>query len=415
MATVKLNTSTPVTLTASYLLTDHLGSVVSKIDDTGTKSDQSFDGVGRHRDPTTWQFTSGGSATLTKHGFTDQEHLDNLNLIHMNGRVYDPMIGRFMSVDPVFQAPNNSQSVNPYSYVMNNPLSLVDPSGYDSCGAADTTTDPSTGGTTTTTTCNTTSTDIGSHIGHHGETTETVTKDSGGRVTGIGDKGNGFGLGQTAEVSMDKGNGVTPGTTGTTMPSGLNAGGSANQESETQKANTTGDRHLTGPCEDPSDCGGSGSTKDTKNGIKLVSVDLNGLATNMKHGKPYLNEATYEKIKNLIAGVKAEYGFDLSFTNAFRTNADIEALEELGDHPAKDSPHLAGLAVDLDWNQIPKDIRAGVVSIARSSGLGWGGNFHDQPIDERHHFYDLSTYGVTRTEAIQSAQQQYLSLTGGNP
>ena len=55
----------------------------------------------------------------------------------------DPVSGRFMSVDPVFQAPRNSQSVNPYSYVMNNPLSLADPSGY--CAS----TDPSTGGDST--------------------------------------------------------------------------------------------------------------------------------------------------------------------------------------------------------------------------------------------------------------------------
>jgi len=48
----------------------------------------------------------------------------------MNGRVYDPQIGRFLSADPFVQAPENSQSFNRYSYVMNNPLSLVDPSGY---------------------------------------------------------------------------------------------------------------------------------------------------------------------------------------------------------------------------------------------------------------------------------------------
>lgn len=55
----------------------------------------------------------------------------------MNGRVYDPVIGRMMSVDPIFQAPTNTQSVNPYSYVMNNPLSLVDPSGYCGTGTDD--------------------------------------------------------------------------------------------------------------------------------------------------------------------------------------------------------------------------------------------------------------------------------------
>ena len=51
----------------------------------------------------------------------------------MNGRVYDYNVGRFMSVDPVIQSPENSQSINPYSYIMNNPLSGVDPTGYVSC------------------------------------------------------------------------------------------------------------------------------------------------------------------------------------------------------------------------------------------------------------------------------------------
>ena len=48
----------------------------------------------------------------------------------MNGRAYDYNLGRFLSVDPFIQAPDNSQSMNPYSYIMNNPLSGTDPSGY---------------------------------------------------------------------------------------------------------------------------------------------------------------------------------------------------------------------------------------------------------------------------------------------
>lgn len=48
----------------------------------------------------------------------------------MNGRVYDYNLGRFLSVDPFIQNPGNSQSMNPYSYIMNNPLSGIDPSGY---------------------------------------------------------------------------------------------------------------------------------------------------------------------------------------------------------------------------------------------------------------------------------------------
>jgi hypothetical protein len=49
----------------------------------------------------------------------------------MNGRVYDPQIGRFLSADPYIQAPYNTQSYNRYSYVMNNPLKYTDPSGYN--------------------------------------------------------------------------------------------------------------------------------------------------------------------------------------------------------------------------------------------------------------------------------------------
>jgi hypothetical protein len=53
----------------------------------------------------------------------------------MNGRVFDYRSGRFLSVDPIVQAPGNSQSLNPYSYVFNNPLSGTDPSGYASVDA----------------------------------------------------------------------------------------------------------------------------------------------------------------------------------------------------------------------------------------------------------------------------------------
>jgi hypothetical protein len=48
----------------------------------------------------------------------------------MNGRIYDPYIGRFMSADPYIQAPYELQSHNRYSYVVNNPLLYTDPSGY---------------------------------------------------------------------------------------------------------------------------------------------------------------------------------------------------------------------------------------------------------------------------------------------
>ena len=63
-------------------------------------------------------------------GYTGHEHLDAFGLINMNGRVYDPYIGRFLSPDPLVQQPGNLQNYNRYSYVLNNPLKYTDPSGY---------------------------------------------------------------------------------------------------------------------------------------------------------------------------------------------------------------------------------------------------------------------------------------------
>jgi RHS repeat-associated protein len=75
------------------------------------------------------------TATTTR-GFSAHEHLDAHGLIHMNGRAYDPALGRFLSVDPLIQNPLNSQNLNGYSYVLNNPLSGVDPTGYE-CSPVD--------------------------------------------------------------------------------------------------------------------------------------------------------------------------------------------------------------------------------------------------------------------------------------
>lgn len=81
--------------------------------------------------------TPGKSDTLdqivgqkTDRGFTEHEHLDEVGVIHMNGRIYDPLMGRFMSADPFIQAPENLQSYNRYAYVLNNPMTMSDPSGY---------------------------------------------------------------------------------------------------------------------------------------------------------------------------------------------------------------------------------------------------------------------------------------------
>ncbi len=48
----------------------------------------------------------------------------------MNGRMYDPAIGRVLSPDKFVQSPGYTQSYNRYSYCMNNPLKYTDPSGW---------------------------------------------------------------------------------------------------------------------------------------------------------------------------------------------------------------------------------------------------------------------------------------------
>ncbi len=72
---------------------------------------------------------------IDNRGYTGHEMLDQLDLVHMNGRVYDPLTGRFLSADPFVQDPVNGQSYNRYSYVLNNPTNLTDPTGFAAAGA----------------------------------------------------------------------------------------------------------------------------------------------------------------------------------------------------------------------------------------------------------------------------------------
>jgi RHS repeat-associated protein len=124
-----------------YRHLDRLGSLdaVSREDGSEDPADaHGYDAFGKPRardfqssaDISTWQMQPGDNVYTTERGFTGHEHLDDLYLIHMNGRVYDYRLGRFLSVDPIISNPANSQSINPYSYIGNNPLSGVDPTGY---------------------------------------------------------------------------------------------------------------------------------------------------------------------------------------------------------------------------------------------------------------------------------------------
>lgn len=63
-------------------------------------------------------------------GFTSHEELTDVGLVHMNARLYDPVIGRFVSPDSIVPDAGNPLAYNRYSYVYNNPALATDPSGH---------------------------------------------------------------------------------------------------------------------------------------------------------------------------------------------------------------------------------------------------------------------------------------------
>jgi RHS repeat-associated protein len=133
---VFVNFSDATTAQTYYVTSDHLGSasMVTNSNSATIVLDESFSAFGARRD-SDWvgPVNSTDNAAIknsTRRGYTGHEHLDNLGLIHMNGRIQDPALGRFISADPFIPKPADSQSLNRYSYVRNGPLSATDPTGF---------------------------------------------------------------------------------------------------------------------------------------------------------------------------------------------------------------------------------------------------------------------------------------------
>jgi RHS repeat-associated protein len=105
-----------------FFHTDRQSSVSTITTGNLASHQQVFDSFGAAIDPPTPE--------VTRAGFTGHEHDNDLGLIDMKGRIYDPFAGRFTSADPIIQAPFFSQGLNRYSYVFNDPVNNVDPSGF---------------------------------------------------------------------------------------------------------------------------------------------------------------------------------------------------------------------------------------------------------------------------------------------
>ena len=118
---------------ANYnILRDHLGSITHVVNSSGSVMQElSYDAWGRLRNPSDYTLYSPTNEPepYLGRGYCGHEHLTGLGLVNMNARLYDPLLGRFLSSDPYVQAPEHSQSFNRYSYCMNNPLIYKDENG----------------------------------------------------------------------------------------------------------------------------------------------------------------------------------------------------------------------------------------------------------------------------------------------
>ncbi len=101
------STNNPATVSRSYIHKDHLGSVIATSDSSANITYYLYDAWGNRRDPDDWFAIStfNASTLSTDRGFTGHEMLGHLDLIHMNGRIYDPVIGRMISPDPLIPGP----------------------------------------------------------------------------------------------------------------------------------------------------------------------------------------------------------------------------------------------------------------------------------------------------------------------
>ncbi|WP_370899703.1 RHS repeat-associated core domain-containing protein [Chryseobacterium gossypii] len=124
-----------------FLHKDYLGSILAITDEKGKKLEQRhFDAWGNL---THLQLNTGSIITekpalekmiakyglITDRGYTSHEHFFEVGIVHMNGRLYDPLLRRFLNADENIQDPANTQNYNKYGYVMNNPMMYNDPSG----------------------------------------------------------------------------------------------------------------------------------------------------------------------------------------------------------------------------------------------------------------------------------------------
>ncbi len=113
-----------------YLHRDYQGSILALSNEQGNTVEQlRYTAWGIRVNPYTCKPLDPNTTHILDRGYTMHEHLDGFDLINMNGRIYDPVLCRFLSPDNYVQNTTDPQNFNKYSYVLNNPLKYTDPSG----------------------------------------------------------------------------------------------------------------------------------------------------------------------------------------------------------------------------------------------------------------------------------------------
>ncbi len=108
---------------------DRQGSLVALAKDSTVAQYYAYDPWGNRRDPSNWEKRDARTSLLMYRGYTMHEHIDQMGLINMNGRMYEPYTGTFLSPDPYLKDSFNWLCYNRYAYSLNNPLKYVDPTG----------------------------------------------------------------------------------------------------------------------------------------------------------------------------------------------------------------------------------------------------------------------------------------------